>query len=206
MDLRDGTVLIKLLEILTGKELKKEVGRMKVHHMGNVNIALQTLRDNKVRITNINANDIVEGNPKLTLGLVWQVIQHWQVRDVLRSAVYDIHTTNLEKALLTWCQNSTKDYYDVNIKDFTSSWKNGLAFNALIHKHRPHLFDYNELVERRDDYSSHMKYAEYTLENAFSVAQEKLQIERLLDIEGKFADSRTSLIYYWHRKTWFEKN
>lgn len=194
MDLRDGTVLIKLLEILTGKELKKEVGRMKVHHMGNVNIALQTLRDNKVRITNINANDIVEGNPKLTLGLVWQVIQHWQVRDVLRSAVYDIHTTNLEKALLTWCQNSTKDYYDVNIKDFTSSWKNGLAFNALIHKHRPHLFDYKELVERRDDYSSNMKYAEYTLENAFSIAQEKLQIERLLDIEGKFADNRTSLI------------
>ena len=47
-DLRDGTVLIKLLEILTGKELKKEIGRMKVHHMGNVNIVLSTLRENKV--------------------------------------------------------------------------------------------------------------------------------------------------------------
>ena len=105
---------------------------MKVHHLGNVNTVLQTLRENKVffilillffkksfnvyylkkkiRITNISANDIVDGNPKLTLGLVWSIIQHWQVRDVLRTAVYDIHTTNLEKALLTWCQNSTKKF------------------------------------------------------------------------------------------------
>ena len=64
----------------------------------------------KIRITNITANDIVDGNPKLTLGLVWNIIQHWQVRDVLRTSVYDIQTTNLEKALLTWCQNSTKEY------------------------------------------------------------------------------------------------
>ena len=83
VDLRDGTALLKLLEILTGAELKKEVGRMKVHHMGNVNIVLQTLRDHGVRITSINANDIVEGNAKLTLGLVWQVIQHWQVKFTL---------------------------------------------------------------------------------------------------------------------------
>ena len=87
---------------------KKEIGKMKVHHLGNVNIVLSTLREHKIRLINISANDIVECNPKLTLGLVWNIIQHWQVRDVLRSAVYDIHTTNLEKALLTWCQNSTK--------------------------------------------------------------------------------------------------
>jgi len=120
----------------------------------------------------------------LTLGLVWNIIQHWQVRDVLRTAVFDIQTTNLEKALLTWCQNSTKDYYDVNIKDFTNSWKDGLAFNALIHKHRPHLLDFNKLVEDREKFTSSYKYKEYTLENAFNIAQKKLQIERLLDIEG----------------------
>ena len=122
----------------------------------------------------------------MTLGLVWNIIQHWQVRDVLRTAVYDIQTTNLERALLTWCQNSTKDYYDVNIKDFTNSWKDGLAFNALIHKHRPHLMDFDRLLEARDDFMSGFKYKEYTLENAFSIAQKRLGIERLLDIEGMF--------------------
>jgi hypothetical protein len=104
---------------------------MKVHHLGNVNIVLTTLKDVgvrimsdyrrvatfnviqtifKIRTINISANDIVEGNPKLTLGLVWYIIQHWQVRDVLRSVVSDIQTSNLEKTLLAWCQTSTKGY------------------------------------------------------------------------------------------------
>ena len=88
---------------------------MKVHHLGNVNIVLRTLREHKIRLTNISANDIVEGSAKLTLGLVWSIIQHWQVRDVLREAVFDIQTTNLEKALLTWCQRSTAGYSKRNM-------------------------------------------------------------------------------------------
>jgi dystrophin len=149
-------------------------------------------------LINISANDIVEGNPKLTLGLVWNIIQHWQVRDVLRSAVYDIHTTNLEKALLTWCQNSTKGYAGVNIKDFTDSWKDGLAFNALIHKYRPHLFNYNDLFNNMTKYGSKIKFAESNLEHAFSIAQKNLQIERLLDIEdliGDYPDKKSIMMY-----------
>lgn len=33
----------------------------------------------QVKLVNISSNDIVDGNPKLTLGLVWSVILHWQV-------------------------------------------------------------------------------------------------------------------------------
>ena len=29
---------------------------------------------------NIGGTDIVDGNPKLTLGLLWSIILHWQVR------------------------------------------------------------------------------------------------------------------------------
>lgn len=102
---------------------------------------------------------------------------------MLRTAVYDIHTTNLERALLTWCQTSTKGYAGINIKDFTSSWKDGLAFNALIHKYRSNLFDYAELYKNKRNLSS-TKFAEYNLEHAFNMAQKYLSIERLLDIEG----------------------
>ena len=107
------------------------------------------------------------------------------MRDVLRTCVYDIHTTNLEKALLTWCQNSTKGYAGVNIKDFTNSWKDGLAFNAIIHKYRSNLFEYNELFKTKQNLSS-IKFAEINLEHAFSLAQKHLSIERLLDIEGNY--------------------
>jgi hypothetical protein len=157
---------------------------MKVHHLTNINTVLSTLRDYKIRLINISANDILEGNPKLTLGLVWSIIQHWQVRDVLRASVYDIHATNLEKALLKWCQESTRGYQGVEVKDFTTSWRDGLAFNAIIHKFRPNLIDYDKILERKENLSE-KEFVEFSLDNAYSIAQEKLQIDRLLDIEGR---------------------
>ncbi len=59
-----------------------------------------------------------------------------------------------------------------------------IKFSLIIFNNRPHLLDFNKLVEDREKFTSSYKYKEYTLENAFNIAQKKLQIERLLDIEG----------------------
>ncbi|RMZ96080.1 dystrophin-like isoform X1 [Brachionus plicatilis] len=192
-DLKDGIILLRLLELLTGKELKPEIGNLKMHHLLNLNLVLSTLKDNQIRLINISSNDINEGSAKLTLGLVWNIIQHWQVRDILKKAVYDIHATNLEKALLKWCQDSTKDYPGVKISDFTTSWKDGLAFNAIIHRYRPDLFSYDNLLNKKSSQS-----AEYFLEHAFKMAQRHLSIERLLDLEDVLADNvdKKSIMMY----------
>lgn len=43
----------------------------------------------------------------------------------------------VEKKLLSWCQTSLDGYDDVvKLKDFTTSWRDGLAFNAIIHTHK----------------------------------------------------------------------
>jgi hypothetical protein len=34
----------------------------------------------QIKLVNIRAEDIVDGNPKLTLGLIWTIILHFQVR------------------------------------------------------------------------------------------------------------------------------
>lgn len=42
-------------------------------------MCLNFLRYRKIKLVNIRAEDIVDGNPKLTLGLIWTIILHFQV-------------------------------------------------------------------------------------------------------------------------------
>lgn len=63
----------------------------------------------------------------------------------------------------------------MDIRDFTTSWRDGLAFNVLIHSIRPDLIDVRH-VQR-------MPVRE-RLENAFDVAEQHLGVPRLIDAEG----------------------
>ncbi|XP_026745116.1 dystrophin-like, partial [Trichoplusia ni] len=174
LDLRDGEVLLSLLEILTAQQYKRERGRMRVHHINNVNTALQVLDSNGVKLVNISSNDIVDANPKLTLGLVWSIILHWQVHYHLKELMSDLQQTNLEKTLLAWCRTHTQNYTGVNVKNFSTSWSDGLAFNALLHRWRPQLFDYAAVLARSPA---------ARLDHAFALAHAHLNIDRLLDPE-----------------------
>ncbi|XP_022530476.2 dystrophin isoform X3 [Astyanax mexicanus] len=174
-DLCDGRRLLELLESLAGHELVKERGFTRVHSLNNVNKALQVLQKNNVELVNIGGADIVDGNHKLTLGLIWSIILHWQVKDVMKDVMADLKQTNSEKILLSWVRQSTKNYPQVNVVNFSSSWEDGLAFNALIHSHRPELFDW-AVVDQMDKAIERLDYA-------FSVAERHLGIERLLDPE-----------------------
>ncbi|XP_058880424.1 EH domain-binding protein 1-like isoform X5 [Acipenser ruthenus] len=52
---------------------------------------------------------------------------------------------NASQSLLAWCREVTKNYRGVKITNFTTSWRNGLAFCALFHHFRPDLLDYKSL-------------------------------------------------------------
>lgn len=106
-DLRDGFILISLLETLTSRRLKREKGSLKVHKLSNVTIVLNVLRENEVKLVNINNVDIVDGNPKITLALVWAIVYHWQFHVATGS---NFMPNNVEKSLLAWCRQSTINY------------------------------------------------------------------------------------------------
>ncbi|XP_064906036.1 dystrophin isoform X13 [Columba livia] len=189
-DFRDGRRLLELLECLTGQKLAKEKGSTRVHALNNVNKALQILQRNNVDLVNIGSSDIVDGNHKLTLGLIWNIILHWQVKDVMKNIMAGLQQTNSEKILLSWVRQSTRNYPQVNVINFTSSWSDGLAFNALLHSHRPDLFDWNAVASQRSPVQR--------LDHAFNVARQHLGIEKLLDPEDVATacpDKKSILMY-----------
>ncbi|KAL4708013.1 hypothetical protein ACJJTC_014533 [Scirpophaga incertulas] len=173
-ELRDGEVLLSLLEILTAQQYKRERGRMRVHQINNVNTALAVLEASGVRLVNISSGDIVDGSPKLTLGLVWSIILHWQVHYHLKDLMSELQQTNLEKTLLAWCRTHTQGYAGVDVRDFSASWRDGLALSALLHRWRPRLFRFSELraLSPRE-----------RLDKVFRLAHQHLGIDRLLDPE-----------------------
>ncbi|KAM6083392.1 utrophin [Chlamydotis macqueenii] len=188
-DLKDGRKLLDLLEGLTGKPLPKERGSTRVHALNNVNRVLQVLHQNNVELVNIGGTDIVDGNHKLTLGLLWSIILHWQVKDVMKNIMSDLQQTNSEKILLSWVRQSTRPYSQVNVLNFTTSWADGLAFNAVIHRHKPELFSWDKVL---------MMSPVERLEHAFSTAKNHLGIEKLLDPEDvavQLPDKKSIIMY-----------
>uniref|UniRef100_A0A8C1QGG0 Utrophin n=1 Tax=Cyprinus carpio TaxID=7962 RepID=A0A8C1QGG0_CYPCA len=188
-DLKDGRKLLDLLEGLTGNTLTKERGSTRVHSLNNVNRVLQVLHQNSVDLVNIGGTDIVDGNHKLTLGLIWSIILHWQVKDVMKDVMSSLQQTNSEKILLSWVRNCTRNYNNVNVLNFTTSWADGLAFNAILHHFRPQGFSWEEVV--------HLSPVE-RLDHAFTFAKDQLNIERLLDPEDvavQLPDKKSIIMY-----------
>ncbi|XP_048456840.1 EH domain-binding protein 1 [Rhincodon typus] len=52
---------------------------------------------------------------------------------------------NATQSLLAWCKEVTKNYRGVKITNFTTSWRNGLAFCAILNHFRSDLIDYKSL-------------------------------------------------------------
>ncbi|XP_056235761.1 plectin isoform X13 [Seriola aureovittata] len=175
-DLRDGHNLISLLEVLSGETLPREKGRMRFHKLQNVQIALDFLKHRQVKLVNIRNDDIADGNPKLTLGLIWTIILHFQVS----SSISDIQVNGqsedmtAKEKLLLWSQRMTDGYQGIRCDNFTTSWRDGKLFNAVIHKHYPRLIDMSR-VYRQTNVEN--------LEHAFGVAERDLGVTRLLDPE-----------------------
>ncbi|XP_073339006.1 microtubule-actin cross-linking factor 1 [Pagrus major] len=170
-DLRDGHNLISLLEVLSGVTLPREKGRMRFHRLQNVQIALDFLKQRQVKLVNIRNDDITDGNPKLTLGLIWTIILHFQISEIYVSG--ESGDLTAKEKLLIWSQQATEGYPGLRCVNFTSSWSDGRMFNALLHRYRPDLIDM-EVV-------SHQSNRE-NLEQAFEIA-ESLGVTRLLDAE-----------------------
>ena len=59
-----------------------------------------------------------------------------QVKDIMKDIMSNLQQTNSEKILLSWVRQCTRSQPEVNVLNFTTSWADGLAFNAILHRFR----------------------------------------------------------------------
>ncbi|XP_044068897.1 dystonin isoform X6 [Siniperca chuatsi] len=149
----------------------RERGRMRFHRLQNVQIALDYLKRRQVKLVNIRNDDITDGNPKLTLGLIWTIILHFQISEIHVTGESEDMTA--KERLLLWSKQITEGYVGVRCDNFTTSWRDGRLFNAIIHKYRPDMVDISRMSTQTN---------RSNLEHAFCVA-EQLGVARLLDPE-----------------------
>ncbi|XP_028816390.1 smoothelin-like 1 isoform X2 [Denticeps clupeoides] len=64
---------------------------------------------------------------------------------VQRVSVGVSNGSSIKQKVLQWCRNKTRNYEGIDIENFSSSWSDGLAFCALIHRFFPSAFDFSSL-------------------------------------------------------------
>eukprot|EP00136_Aspergillus_niger_P001387 XP_001390338.2 alpha-actinin, sarcomeric (f-actin cross linking protein) [Aspergillus niger CBS 513.88] len=199
VDLSDGVILIHLLEILGGESLGRYASKpkLRVQKFENVNKSLDFIKGRRIPMTNIGAEDVVDGNRKIILGLIWTLI--------LRFTISDINAEGMtaKAGLLLWCQRKTACYEGVEVRDFSTSWNDGLAFCALLDIHRPDLIDFDALDKK--DHRGNMKLA-------FDIAANEIGIPDLLDVDDVCDQARpdekslmTYIAYWFHAFSQLER-
>ena len=83
-------------------------------------------------MTNIGAEDVVDGNRKIILGLIWTLILRFTINDINEEGM------TAKEGLLLWCQRKTACYEEVEVRDFSASWNDGLALWVKLAESQQH--------------------------------------------------------------------
>ncbi|KAG8511744.1 Nesprin-2, partial [Galemys pyrenaicus] len=203
-DIRKGHVLLDLLEVLSGRQLPRDKGSNTFQCRINIEHALTFLKQRSIKLINIHVTDIIDGNPSIILGLIWTIILHFHIEELAKTLSCSYNQPSLDsvsavdssptssppakkcskaqarwqmsakKALLSWAQEQCGTNESVNVTDFKSSWRNGMAFLAVIHALRPDLIDMKSMKHRSN---------KDNLKEAFRIAEQELKIPKLLEPE-----------------------
>jgi len=163
-DLKDGVLLINLLEIISGKSVPQRWNRhpkVPTQKYENTAIAVDFVKAEGIKLVNVGNTDITDGNLRIILGLIWTLILRYQVN---RSG------DGGKDELLRWVQSKIPEY---GITGFKKDWNDGRAVCALINAIAPGSFPgHRELDPSK---------AKDNCNNGIDAAYNNLAISKILD-------------------------
>lgn len=164
-DLTNGVALVKLAEILTNKPASRtwvKEPKRKVDMVQNCELSLEMFTKDGVKFVGISGKDIHDKNEKLTMGLIWTLILHYQVGKAVsdekaatnESSIPLSDSSNKEK-LYNWAAERTASYSNLdNYKRYD------LSMCALLDSYVPEKINYSSL----DKNNSQAELATKTME------------------------------------------
>ncbi|XP_057668388.1 filamin-A isoform X2 [Diorhabda carinulata] len=165
-DLCTGVRLCALVESLRKKPLKPSWNRRPTnqhHYLENVTCALNAIEKDGIKLVNIGNTDIVNGNLKLILGLIWSLIVHYQIG---RSKFPP------RKLMLAWLQAVLPE---CKVGNLTTDWNSGILLSALVDYCKPGLFPHWKKLDPSQDIEN--------CRRAMDIAQKDLGIPAVLEPE-----------------------
>ncbi|KAH8058215.1 hypothetical protein JL721_6338 [Aureococcus anophagefferens] len=161
-DLKDGVKLIALIESLSGKPFPMKYNKkpkMDAQRQDNLKMVFKFLKDSKMPLVNIGAEDITKENHRIILALFWAFIQFYSVNSITLDGVSG------KEGLLLWCKRQCAPD-GVTVGNFHRSWFDGKAFLALLHNNVPHLVDFEAASKLPQDDALDLAFE--TAEKAFN--------------------------------------
>ncbi|XP_059352458.1 filamin-B-like isoform X4 [Daphnia carinata] len=175
-DLCDGVRLVALIEVLQKRKLRNVLRPVNQHQMlENATTALNAITADGIKLVNIGNVDIVNGNLKLILGLIWSLIVHYQIG---RSKFPP------KKLMLAWLKAVLPE---TGVHNFTTDWNSGIRLAALLDYCKPGLFpDWRELDPRNsvENCRRAMELAKKTFDIPMVLEPEYLASPYLDDLSG----------------------
>ncbi|XP_043473409.1 filamin-A isoform X2 [Leptopilina heterotoma] len=179
-DFRDGTRLCALVEVLTKRRLPRWNPRPanQHHHLENVSTALQAVETDGVKLVNIGNVDIVNGNLKLILGLIWSLIVRYQIGKSKFPP---------RKLMLAWLKAVLPE---CRVNNFTTDWNSGVYLSALLDYCKPGLFPHWRQLDPNDSV--------YNCRKAMEIAKQEFDIPVVLEPEylaSPYLDELSGMTY-----------
>ncbi|KAL9403984.1 hypothetical protein Peur_000956 [Populus x canadensis] len=203
-DVRNGWILLEVLDKVSPgsvnwKQASKPPIKMPFRKVENCNQVIRIGRQMKFSLVNVAGNDFVQGNKKLILAFLWQLMRYnmLQLLKNLRSHSQGKEITDAD--ILKWANNKVKHTGRtskiVNFKD--QSLSSGIFFLELLSAVEPRVVNWNLVTKGESDEEKRLN-ATYIISVARKLGCSIFLLpEDIMEVNQKMILTLAASIMYW---------
>ncbi|KAL4185274.1 hypothetical protein AMTRI_Chr10g229900 [Amborella trichopoda] len=203
-DVRNGWVLLEVLDkvspgIVNWKQATKPPIKMPFRKVENCNQVVRIGKQLKFSLVNVAGNDIVQGNKKLILAFLWQLMR-FNILQLLKNLRFYSQGKEMTDAdILKWANNKVKSSGRTSqmesFKDKNLS--NGIFFLELLSAVEPRVVNWNLVTKGGSDEEKKLN-ATYIISVARKLGCSIFLLpEDIMEVNQKMILTLTASIMYW---------